>query len=106
MANVRVRNVIYVDATGTVTVDALRPRLYGMLVTPSAATGRITIKESVSGTIVVDYLFSTLATVYISFCNENLNGVELSKAFEISTLTTISTAQLYGNWNLPAGRAT
>lgn len=106
MANARKKNVIYVDATGTITVDAIRPILLAILVTPSAATGRFTLKESVSGTVVVDILFSVLASQYISFVDGNiLNGIELSSSFEISTLTTIASAQLIGRWDLPTGRA-
>lgn len=106
MANAQKKNIIYIDATGTVTVGALRPVLFAILVTPSAATGRFTLKESVSGTVVVDILFSTLESKYISFVDgNNLHGIELSQSFEIATLTTIASAQLIGRWDLPTGRA-
>lgn len=105
MANARKKNVIYVDATGTITVDAIRPILFSILVTPSAATGRFTLKESVSGTVVVDILFSVLASQYITFGEGLFKGVELTSSFEVATLTTIASAQLYGRWDLPTGRA-
>lgn len=102
MANARKKNVIFVDATGTITVDAVKPILYGVLVTPSAADSRVVIKESASGTIVVDI---KLVEVESRFLDLMHMGIELTSAFEIATLTNMTSVLLYGSFNQPVGKA-
>ncbi len=102
MANARKKNVIFVDATGSITVDALKPILYGVLVTPSAADARFVLKESASGTIVVDIKIDVVATRFLDLMNM---GIELSSTFEVATLTNITSVQLYGSFLQPIGKA-
>lgn len=102
MASVK-KNAIYVSATGTVTVEALKPRLLGVMVTPNAANSRLVIKESVSGTIVVDITIETVETRLLTF--EAFNGIELNSSFEVSTFTFLDTVILYGSWDKPVNRA-
>lgn len=102
MANAKKKNIIYVDSTGTITVDALKPQLYGVLVTPSAADSRVVIKESASGTVVVDI---KLVEVESRFLDLMAMGIELTSAFEVATLTNITSVCLYGSWNQPVGKA-
>lgn len=102
MANVRKKNVIFVDSTGTITVDAIKPVIYGIMVTPSADASRVVVKESVSGTIVIDVKIAVTETRYLDF--NDFSGIEVTGSFEISTLTNITSVLLYGNWLAPVGR--
>lgn len=102
MANARKKNTIYIDSTGTVTVDALKPQLYFLLITPSAADSRVVIKESVSGVVVIDIKVDVVASRLLDV---RALGIELTSSFEVSTLTNITTVLLYGSWNQPVGKA-
>ena len=102
MANARKKNVIFVDTTGTIAVDALKPILYGVLVTPSAADSRFVLKESVSGTVVVDIKIDVLASRFLDLMNM---GIELAGSFEVATLTNITSVMLYGSFLQPVGKA-
>ena len=102
MANAQKKNVIYVDTTGTITVGVLfRATLFGILITPSAESSRVVIKESVSGTVVLDVKVVPLESRYLDFTS--FKGIELTGSFEIATLTNITSVQLYGSWNIPLG---
>lgn len=102
MANTWKKNAIYIDATGDVTVDALKPILYGVLVTPSAADSRFVLKESSGGTIVVDIKIDVLASRFLDMLHM---GIELNKTFNIATLTNITSVILYGSFYQPIGKA-
>lgn len=104
MANARVKNCIYVDTVGTITVPAIRPVLFAVMLTPSVIAGRVIIKESVGGTIILDYIFKDVNSAFLNFHNGDMHGIYMSSSFEVSTLTTISVI-LYGQWELPIGRA-
>lgn len=101
MANGRKKNCWYVDTIGTISTDALTPILCAILVTPNAPDSRVTIKESVSGTIVVDVKIETMESRYIDFMD--FMGINLTQNFEIATLTNIDTVILYGVWGAPVG---
>lgn len=104
MANARTKNVIYVDSTGDITVDAVKPILKGVVITPSAADSRLVIKESSSsGQVVVDIKLIEIETRYLDL--GWMEGIELTTTFNITTLTNITTVLLYGSWNQPVGRA-
>lgn len=102
MANAKKKNIIFVDSTGTITVDALKPQLYGVLVTPSAEDSYFVLKESASGTVVVAIKLVAVESRYLDLMSM---GIELTSAFEVATLTNITSVLLYGSWNLPVGRA-
>lgn len=103
MANARKKNVIYVDATGDITVDAIKPILYGVLVTPSADNSRFVLKESNGGTIVVDIKIVPTESRYLDL--SGFNGIELSATFNVDTLTNITSVQLFGSWLGAVGEA-
>lgn len=103
MANAQKKNAIFVDATGTITATGLKPTIMGILVTPSVADSRVVIKESVSGTVVIDIKIVAVASSFIDF--SHIKGIEVTTAFEIATLTNISSVILYGKFNQPVGKA-
>lgn len=103
MANGRKKNTIFIDATGNVSVDALKPILMGVLITPSAADSRVVINESASGTAVVDVKIVAVESRFLDF--SGIGGVELTSTFEIATLTNITSVLLYGSWLAPVGKA-
>lgn len=104
MANARHKNTIYVDATGSITVDAVKPILFGVLVTPSAANSEIVIKETDnSGTIKVAMKIEATETRLIDFAD--IGGIELTSTFYIATLTNITNMILVGSWLAPVGKA-
>lgn len=102
MANAQKKNIIFVDSTGTINVSAVKPILYGCLITPSAADSRFVLKESASGTVVVDI---KLVEVESRFLDLMKMGIELTSAFEVATLTNITSVLLYGSWYQPVGKA-
>lgn len=101
MANSRKKNAIYIDELGTIQVGALSPTLIAVLITPNAANARFKLKESVSGTIVVDVAIETAESRYIDFAD--FYGISLTSNFEITELTNIDSVILYGLWNAPVG---
>lgn len=103
MANSRKKDVIFVDTIGSIVVDALKPVLYAIMITPNAVDSRVVMKESASGTVVLDVKIEAVETRYLSF--EAIRGIELNTTFEITTLTNIDSVLLYGNWKQPVGRA-
>lgn len=132
MANARHKNTIYVDATGDITVDAVKPILYGILVTPSTPTlkvdatkfiqgpagtyapmeyspvqiSTVTIKESSSsGTIKVHVILERPVTQFFDFSRGENGGIELTTTFNITTLTNIANVILIGSWFAPIGEA-
>lgn len=103
MANLLKKNVLFVDAIGNVTVEANKPVIYGIMITPNAVDSRVTIKESASGTIVIDVKIENVETRYISF--EAFLGIEVRSTFEITTLTNINTVLLYGSFRATTNTA-
>lgn len=107
MANARKKDVIFVDATGDITVDAVKPILWGVLITPSAANSRLVIKESSStGTTVVDAKIEAVETRFLDL--SGMGGIELTTTFNITTLTNMTSVMLYGDWvqNVGVARGT
>jgi hypothetical protein len=96
MANSLKKNSYYVDSEGTITVETQKPIIMGILITPNAAESRVIIKESVSGTTVIDVRVAIQESRYISF--EAFNGIEVTDNFEIDTLTAIDSVILYGHF--------
>lgn len=104
MANARHKNTIYVDATGDITVDALKPILMGVILTPSAANSAIEIRESsLTGTIKLSMKIEATETRIIDLAD--IGGIELTKTFNITTLTNVSNMILIGSWLQPIGKA-
>lgn len=127
MANARKKNVIFVDATGDITVDAVRPILFGVLVTPTIPTAKshleylsdetkkpfypvqtttVTIKESSStGTTVFHVVLDSYNSKFYDFSHFEGGGLELTATFNITTLTNVTNVLLYGSWLAPVGKA-
>jgi hypothetical protein len=107
MANARHKNTIYVDSTGSITVDAVKPILYGMIISPNADSAIIKIRETNSSGVVKVFLqlfntesrFLNLARAY------DAGGIELTSTFYIDTLTNIANIILIGSWYASDGGA-
>ncbi len=84
-------------------MEAIRPICYAIMITPSSENARFTLKESVSGMVVIDVAISFAESRFIDF--GDLKGIELSTAFEISSMSNISTVLMYGSWDQPVGKA-
>lgn len=97
------KNTIFCDTAESVTVLAMKPMLKAIMITPNAANSRVIIKESASGTTVLDVKIETIETRFISF--EAFGGIELNTTFSISTLTFIDSVILYGEWKAPVNKA-
>lgn len=98
MANARRKNAYYVNETGTCTVDALKPIIRAISITPSAADSRVIIKESNNGTVVIDFKIATNESRFISFESLKEGGIEVTSTFEIDTLSSIESVILYGDF--------
>lgn len=96
MANVQKKNAIYVDATGSITVAASTPIILGVLICPSAAASRVTIKESASGTVIFDVKIERLESRYLDF--SGCDGIQVGTTFEVATLTNITSVIIYGKF--------
>ena len=127
MANSRKKNIIYVDTTGDITVDAMRPLLFGVLITPTvpaaksqlvfmtdetklpfypSQTTTVVIKETSSaGTTVFHAILPSYETKFFNFSGYLGGGLELTATFNITTLTNITNVLLYGSWLSPVGKA-
>lgn len=127
MANARKKNFIFVDTTGDITVDAIRPILFGMLITPSIPTAKshltqlkdethlpfypvqtttVTIKESSSGgTTLFHAVQDSYNSKFYDFSRFEGGGIELTTTFNITTLTNVTNVILYGSWLAPVGKA-
>jgi hypothetical protein len=103
MANERKKNAIYINEVGTVTVDALKPICYAILITPNSGDARLIIKESVGGMIILDIVIGAKESRFIDF--GDLKGIELTSNFEVTELTSIDSVIMYGEWLQPVGRA-
>lgn len=101
MANSQKKNAIYIDTIGSVTVGAITPILLAVMITPNAPDARFKLKESASGTIIVDVLIESTETRYIDF--GDFYGIAMTSTFEIAELTNIDSVILYGLWNAPVG---
>lgn len=96
MANTLKKNCLFIDTAESITVDAQKPVIFGIMVTPSANTCRVIIKESASGTTVIDIRIASQESRYISF--EAFDGIEVRSTFEVSELTNIDSVVLYGRF--------
>lgn len=107
MANARHKNTIYVDTTGDITVDAVKPILYGLILTPSADNSRIVIKESSSGGIIkLDLKIGPTESRFLNISRAfDAGGIELTTTFNITTLTNITSVILIGSWYASDGGA-
>jgi len=104
MANAAHKNTIFVDATGDITVSAVKPILMGIIFTPSADNSRIVIKESSSsGTTKVDLKIVATESRMADF--SSMGGIELTTTFNITTLTNITSMILVGSFYQPVGKA-
>ncbi len=102
MANTLKKRSYFIDTIGTCTVTALSPIILGLMITPSAVDSRIVIKESVSGTVVVDVKVESIETRFLTF--EAFGGIVVTQNFEIAELTNISSVILYGLWYMPVNQ--
>lgn len=102
MANARTKNIIFVDATGDITVDAARPRIWGVLVTPSAANSVVVIKNtSAAGQTIFNLKIEGIESRYVDF--SGMEGTEITSTFNITTLTNVTSVMLYGEFMTKAG---
>ncbi len=97
------KNCIYVDAAQSITVSAMKPLIKGILLTPNAANSRFVLKESASGTVVIDITIETIESRYMSF--EAFGGIEVNTIFEVSTFTFLDSVILYGEYKAPVNKA-
>lgn len=100
MANTIKRNVIFVDALGSIAVEAVKPILREIIITPSANDSRFILKESVGGTTVLDIKITNTESRHIPLRQE----IELSQIFAITLLQNVSSVILIGDWRLATGR--
>jgi hypothetical protein len=105
VANTIYKESCYIDTAAVgITFDAVVPLVYALLVTPTSANARITIKEtSTTGKIWADFKAesaneSRLLTWY------DMDGLTISQTIYIATLTNC-VAVLYGSFALKAGTA-
>lgn len=103
MANEQKKNVLYIDTKGVITVQAVIPVCYAIMITPSAENARVTIKESEGGMIVIDVAIQFNESRYIDF--GDLHGIALTKNFEVVTLENVDSVIMYGSWKQPVGAA-
>lgn len=102
MANAQKNDVIFVDTTGDVTVEAQRPVLLGVLIRPSAAAVIVVIKaDSSSGVTKFDYEIAADGnSVFVDLgLLSNGKGIILTSTFNIN-ITNATSVLLYGQWNL------
>ncbi len=84
-------------------MDAIVPILKGVLMTPSAANSRLVIKEASSaGVTILDMKIEGVESRFIDL--SGLGGIMLTTTFNITTLTNITSVQLYGEFFLAAGK--
>ena len=105
MANSLKKNVYYIDTVGTVTTDTMKPVIEAILIVPSATNSVVQIKESVSGTIVLEVIIETTESRYLTFEAMHRGGIEVTDSFEISELTNIEKVVLYGRFKKEGNRA-
>jgi hypothetical protein len=101
MANARKKNTIWVDTDGDITVDATKPRLSGILLSPTGTSGgTLVIKETnSSGTVIFKAKLLDDASKYVDLTSELLpKGIELTTTINVD-VTTME-AMLYGEWSL------
>lgn len=106
MANTVWKNTAFIDTAATgITFDAVVPKAYGLLLTPSAANARIIIKETnTSGKIWLDFKAeSGNESRFISW--QEMGGLQITSTIYIATLTNVQAAFLYGDFFLQAGKA-
>ena len=99
MANAAHKNTIWVDATGSITVSAIKPVIRGILITPSAAASLVLITETdTNGTGKIEVRIDPNESRYISF--HDVGGIEITTTFFIKTLTNITSVILIGDFYL------
>lgn len=103
MSNQLRKNALFVDTVGSIVVEAQKPVIYAIMVTPNASNSRVTIKESTSGVVILDITIESVESRYISF--EAFDGIEVRSTFEIVTLTGIDSVVLYGSFQATTNTA-
>jgi hypothetical protein len=107
VANAIVKDACYIDTAAVgITFDAVVPLVYGLLITPTSANARITLKSvNTSGTIWVDLKAeSANESRYVTWDSENMKGLRIYQTIYVATLTNC-VAVLYGDFALKAGTA-
>jgi hypothetical protein len=105
MANELKKNVYHVDAVGTITCDTMKPLIRAVLIVPNATDSYIQIKESVSGTIILEVLIENTESRYISFEAMKEGGIEVTNPFEVTELTNVDRILLYGDFRKESNKA-
>ncbi len=105
MANSLKKNVYHIDTVGTITTETMKPIIEAILIVPSATDSVVQIKESVSGTIVLEVLIETTESRFITFEALKRGGIEVTDSFEVSELTNVERIILYGNFKKESNRA-
>lgn len=105
MANAWSKNACYIDtAAAGITFDALVPKAYTLVITPTAANARITLKYTdTSGQIWVD-LKAESANESRQLSWVDMEGIQITTTIYVATLTNC-VAVLYGDFFLQAGKA-
>ena len=98
MANSLKKNVYHVDTVGTLTSDRMQPVINAILIVPNSTNSHVIIKESVSGTIVLDVIIETTESRYISFEALHATGIMVTSSFEVTELTNVDRILLYGDF--------
>ena len=107
MANAVFKDSCYIDtASAGITFDAYVPIVYSLLITPSSANARITLKDTnTSGTIWVDLKAeSANESRYLTWTDTEMKGLRIGQTIYVATLTNC-VAILYGDFALKAGTA-
>jgi hypothetical protein len=90
MANTRHRNSIYVDTAADITVDAIQPVIYGVIITPNAEDSEFTLS---SGGVTKIHIKIVPTETRIARFEQ---GIEINQTFTIVSLTNIADVILWG----------
>lgn len=96
--NIRRRNCIYVVDIGSIQVPAIKPILFGMMITAQDSQCRFQLKESVNGVVVLDVRIEADETRHLDF--SGFGGIHLDQTFEVTVMDRVGCAILYGHWGL------
>lgn len=106
MANAVFKDSCYIDtASAGITFDAVVPLAFSLLITPTSANARITLKDTnTSGTIWADFKAESANESRLLTWMDGMEGLRISQTIYVATLTNC-VAILYGDFALKAGTA-
>lgn len=98
MANARSKNTIFIDSTGDISVDAVKPKLRGILFTPTGTSGRFVLKHNSSaGTTIIDIRSTDIQTDGSQWIWFGEGGIDLSSTVNANVVTNC-VVMLYGEF--------